>query len=43
MKDCPNCGKRLHRSAPDNAEYGTAVVDGRTYPDECPECGHDLD
>jgi rRNA maturation protein Nop10 len=42
MKNCPNCGKRLYRQAPENAEYGTAVVDGRHYPEECPECGHPL-
>jgi hypothetical protein len=39
MKNCPNCDERLYRSAPDNAEYGTAVVDGRQYPDSCPQCG----
>jgi rRNA maturation protein Nop10 len=42
MKNCPHCGERIYRTTPDNAEYGTAVVDGRAYPEKCPNCGHPL-
>lgn len=42
MKNCPNCGERVYRREPDNAEYGTAVVDGRQYPEQCPRCGQPL-
>ncbi|MFB6154342.1 MAG: hypothetical protein ABEJ22_00485 [Haloferacaceae archaeon] len=43
MKTCENCGRRIHREAPGNAEYGIGVVDGRRYPDACPRCGDPLD
>ncbi|WP_162551721.1 hypothetical protein [Halohasta litchfieldiae] len=39
MKQCSNCGSRLRRKAPENEEYGIAAVDGRRYPDDCPDCG----
>lgn len=43
MKTCANCGQPVHREEPDNAEYGIGVVDGRRYPETCPNCGFDLD
>ncbi|MFB6164341.1 MAG: hypothetical protein ABEJ31_04205 [Haloarculaceae archaeon] len=42
MKTCPECGERIYRVEPDNAEFGSPVVDGRRYPEECPECGAPL-
>jgi rRNA maturation protein Nop10 len=42
MKTCDSCGNRIYREEPANAEYGVAVVDGKPYPDACPECGNSL-
>jgi rRNA maturation protein Nop10 len=39
MKTCSECGKRIYRETPDDDEYGIAVVDGRQYPEVCPNCG----
>jgi hypothetical protein len=39
MKHCADCGNRLRRQKPDNGEYGIPAVDGRRYPEQCPNCG----
>lgn len=42
MKTCPDCGRRIYREQPDNAEFGIAVVDGAPYPERCPHCDAEL-